>query len=99
MITSTEVSQRIVSVYYKLYGMRMIKNKTEFCNKMHLYTSNFRQMERGEREATLQHACTLIDVYKVSPEWLFFGSGDVFIYIEEENEERKGKKRKQNKES
>lgn len=83
MITPTEISQRFVEIYYKMYGMRMVKNKTEFCSKVGLFPSNFVQIERGERQASLAQICALIDAYKVSPEWLFTGKGDIFRILDE----------------
>lgn len=82
MITPIEVSQRFVEAYYKMYCMRMVKSKAEFCSKTDIYTSNFVLMERGERQVSLSQLCALIDNYHVSPEWLFTGSGEIFRYIE-----------------
>lgn len=82
MTTPTEVSQRFIEAYYKMYGMRMIKSKTEFCSKTGLYTSNFVLIERGERHVSLSQLCALVDNYNISPEWIFSGSGEVFRYID-----------------
>jgi hypothetical protein len=76
MTTSDEITKRFVTAYYKLYGLREIKTKKEFCKSVDSAPSNFKCMEDGTRNATVDNICRLIDIYHVCPDWLFLERGE-----------------------
>lgn len=76
-MTIDEITQRFIDAYYKLYAMRVVKTKREFCEKCDskFYPSNFALMERGDRTVSLRHIMGLITAFKVSLKWIFYGTG------------------------
>lgn len=77
--TPQVVTLRFVQAYYKLFAMGAVKTKAEFSSHCALYRSNFRLMEKGGREASLNNICAMLDYYRISPAWLFKGEGDFLI--------------------
>ena len=75
-MTSEDITKRFVLAYYKIYGLKEVRTRKEFCEKVDSASSNFKCMEAGSRNATVDNICRLIDVYGVSPVWLFLGTGD-----------------------
>ena len=84
MTTTTEISQRFVEAFYKLYAQRIVKTKKEYCTNCGIANTNFCTLEKGGRQVSLAHICTLIDAYHVSPLWLFTGEGNFMYYREGE---------------
>jgi hypothetical protein len=62
-----------------LVGLEKIKTKKEFCAIVRTRQSNFRNMEDGLRNATVDNLYNLHIHFSVSLNWLFTGDGD-FIY-------------------
>jgi len=73
---SDEITHRFVQSYYKLYGLRIIKSKKEFCEIVGSAPSNFISMEKGMRSPTIENLYLLIKKLGISPGWIMIGEGD-----------------------
>lgn len=76
MVTSEDITKRFVKSYYNLYGLQEVKTRKEFCAIVDSAPSNFKCMEDGTRNATVDNLCKLINMYHVSPDWLFLERGE-----------------------
>lgn len=77
-IKRAELTQRFVDVYFDLYKARVVANMKDFCEKIDLNPSNFAQMRKGRLDCSLMNICSMIEVYNVSPNWLFKNSGEMY---------------------
>ena len=77
-ITRSALTERFVEVYFDLYKARSVANMTDFCERIGLNPSNFAQMRKGRLDCSLMNICSMIEVYNVSPNWLFKNSGDMY---------------------
>ena len=71
-----DITHRFVKSYYKLVGLEKIKTKKEFCALVNTSPSNFKAMEDGGRNATVENIYNLHVKFGVSLNWLFTETGD-----------------------
>jgi len=71
-----DITHRFVKSYYKLVGLERIKTKKEFCALVNTRSSSFKNMEDGNRHATVENIYNLHIKFGVSLNWLFTETGD-----------------------
>ncbi len=72
------ITDRFVESYYKLYSLRLVKSKADFCRSTGIYYTNFWSVENGSRQANLENIFLLVTTYNISAEWLITGKGKTF---------------------
>lgn len=73
---SKEVSERFVEAYYRLYALRKVANKKDYCNHIGMFATNFRLVENGKRACTVDQICNLVSEFNVNPNWILLGIGE-----------------------
>lgn len=73
-----KITERYVAVYYKLYGLRRVKSKADFCRSVGVFYTNFWSIEQGKRSVTLDQVVRLVGHYGVSADWILLGKGCMF---------------------
>jgi len=77
--TIKDLSSRWSQVYYTLYALRRVSSKKEFCNAVGMQPQNLRSIETGTRSVPMSALLGIVNAYHVSPEWLFFGTGNMLL--------------------
>ncbi len=50
----------------------------DFCYAVGMAPQNLHPIETGRRKASIANLCGIVEVYGVSPDWLFTGEGNMF---------------------
>ncbi len=69
------ITDRFVEAYYKLYSLRLVSSKAEFCRSTGVFYTNFWSVENGSRQANLENIFLLVKNYNVSANWILTGKG------------------------
>ena len=77
--TLRDITARFGQVYPALKAAGTVNRVDVFLKNIGInHRSNYYKTLRGERALVLQHVVALIEIYKVYPDWLFFGKGNMF---------------------
>ena len=73
-----EVAVRFCRVCDEVVRSGLAVNKTAFCTSVGLRLSNYNLILHGVRTVCTGRLCDVVNVYGVSPDWLFLGVGSMF---------------------
>lgn len=76
---AAEVTKRVYNAFEKLRSAGLVRNKTEFSERLDTHPNIITGLSNGKRYATLEMICILIDEFPVSAEYLLFGKGEVLV--------------------
>lgn len=74
-----EIAARFIRAYRLLYLDGIVRNKSEFCTRVHLFPQNFSVIEQGRMTCSLDNIYYLSTVFGVSLDWIIKGEGDFII--------------------
>jgi hypothetical protein len=81
MILQSNITKNILKVYDYLESNKLIKNKTEFCNRVGYDIFSFSKVQTGERDFPENKIHSFIMAFYVNINFVLTGKGKMF-YIE-----------------
>lgn len=78
-ISHAAMSARFVAAYNHLTASGVVTSKRRFCLAIGMQPQNFHPIETGERFASVDMLCALVNAYDINPTWLFVGSGEMCL--------------------
>lgn len=82
-VYSKLVRSRFIKAMDQLIALELVKDKVSFSEKVGLYQQNLSKIITEERYPTIEVLCNICLVFKVNPEWLLTGVGQMFITTSE----------------
>lgn len=76
---ASAVSQRVIEAYKAIIKKPKAPSKAAFCAALGISASNWSKYERGERPFDLTSIIAITTSYRVSPNYLLFGEGELFL--------------------
>ena len=73
-----DLTVRFSQIYPTLKKQGRIKTVFEFAESIGSQHSNYYKVIKGQRLITLPQVAALFKIYKISPDWLFLGEGEMF---------------------
>jgi len=77
---SRQVTQRFLQAMKQVIALEKegITTRSEFAVIIGEYGQNISKMEQGSRYPTLESICRICTIFKVNPEWVLLGEGDMW---------------------
>ena len=88
-----DILTRFSQVYPFLKKEGIVKGVEIFAKSIGIHRTNYYKIINGEKALMLHHVADLIQIYKISPNWLFLGEGEIMNVIADSMKEAEKKLR------